>query len=332
MPVQTPTRRTLLVAAPALLAAPALAQTRSIGPAPYPDRTVRIIVPFAAGGASDTSTRVVAQKLTEVLGQPVVVENRPGAGGTTGVDYVVKGPNDGYTLALGGLSMTALAMGLYSRMPYDPVRDLVPISPTVLVPIGIGVRTGLGCNTLAEFINLLKANPGKYTYGSAGNGSSGHISCVAFLRRTGTEAIHIPYRGSGPVFNDLLAGTVDFTADSPGLLAPHHPDKVKALVMATEERSSTLPDVPTSAEAGVPGYKAYSWFGLYGPPGTPQAVVSRIAEAMRVVLNDPATVNRLDREMGLPPLRQTPERFAAFLREEIDYWVPIVRASGARAD
>jgi tripartite-type tricarboxylate transporter receptor subunit TctC len=321
------TRRVLLAAVPAALAAPALAQTDA-----WPNRPVRLIVPFAAGGASDVSTRLIAVKLSEVLGQPVVVENRPGAGGTTGIDYVAKGPKDGYTLALAGLSTTGLALGLYSRMPYDPVKDLVPISPTVLVPIGIGVRAGLGVNTLAEFIALLKANPGKFSYGSAGNGSSGHISCVAFLQMTGTQAVHIPYRGSGPVFNDLLAGTVDFTADSPGLLAPHHPDKVKALVMATAERSSTLPDVPTSAEAGLPGYKAYSWFGIFGPTGTPQPVVDRLAAAMETVMADSATTTRLDKEMGLPPIRQNPQRFAAFLQEEIEYWVPIVKASGARAD
>ncbi|ONG47959.1 transcriptional initiation protein Tat [Pseudoroseomonas deserti] len=323
-------RRCLLAATPALLATPALAQDA----ATWPTRPIRIVVPFAAGGASDVSTRVLSQKLTELLGQSVVVENRPGAGGTTATDYVAKAPGDGYTFIMTSVSTTALALGLYSKLPYDPVKDLAPVAPAVLAPIGIAVRKDLGANTLQEFIALLKANPGKFTYGSAGNGSSGHISCVAFLQKTGTQAIHVPYRGSGPVFNDLLAGHVDFTADVPGLMKPHvETGALKALVMATEQRSSVLPQVPTSAEAGLPGYKAYSWFGLFAPPTTAPAVIDKLAKAVDTALRDPNVIARLDKDMGLPPFHDyTPARFAAFLREEIDYWVPIVKASGARAD
>lgn len=215
-----------------------------------------------------------------------------------------------------------------------PVRDLIPVAPTVLVPIGIAVRKSLGASTLQEFIALLRANPGRLSYGSAGNGSSGHISCVGLLQQTGTQAVHVPYRGSGPVFNDLLAGVIDFTADAPGLIRPHvDSGALVALVMATPERSSVLPDVPTSAEAGLPGYKAYSWFGLFAPAGTPQPIVDRLATATQTALADPAIAQKLDREMGLPPITgHTPARFAAFLGEEIQYWVPLVRASGASAD
>ncbi|HWX47503.1 MAG TPA: tripartite tricarboxylate transporter substrate binding protein [Roseomonas sp.] len=323
-------RRRLLGTAPALLAAPALVRPAA-AQAVWPDRPVRIVVPFAAGGATDLSSRIVAQKLSELLGQPMVIENRPGAGGTLGVDAVAKSAPDGYSFAMGGLSTTALAMGLYKTLPYDPVKDLVPVAPTVLVPIGIAVRKGLGVSTLQEFINLLKAKPGKLSYGSAGNGSSGHISCVALLQQTGTQAVHVPYRGSGPVFNDLLAGVIDFTADAPGLIKPHvESGALVPLVMATQERSSVLPDVPTSAEAGLPGYKAYSWFGLFAPAGTPQPIIDKLAKATEAALTDPAVAQKLNDEMGLPPMTgYTAAKLAAFLKEEIDYWVPLVKASGA---
>jgi len=325
-----PSRRLLLAGLSGTLAAPGLARAQDN----WPNRPIKVVVPFAAGGATDVSARVLAQKLTEILGQPVVVENRPGAGGTAGTDFVVKSAPDGYSFVMASVSNTALAMGLYARLPYDPVRDLAPVAPCVLAPLALAVRKELNVSTLQEFIALLRANPGRYTYGSAGNGSSGHISCVGFLQMSGTQAVHIPYRGSGPVFNDLLAGVVDFTIDIPGLIKPHaETGALRALVMATERRSSVLPDVPTSAEAGLPGYKAYSWFGLFGPAGTPEPIRTRLAAAVNTALTDPAVNARLDNEMGMPPMPgYTPARFAEFLRSEIDYWVPLVRASGARAD
>ena len=326
-------RRQLLAAAPALLGAAALARPALAQPA-WPNRPVRVIVPFAAGGATDLSSRVIAQKLSELLGQPFVIENRPGAGGTVGVDAVAKAAPDGYTFAVAGLSTTALAMGLYKKLAYDPVKDIIPVAPTVLAPIGIVVRKSLGVSTMAEFIALLKANPGKYSYGSAGNGASGHISCVALLQQTGTQAVHVPYRGSGPVFNDLLAGVIDFTADVPGLMkAGTDSGALVPLVMATEKRSSVLPNVPTAAEIGMPGYKAYSWFGFFAPAGTPRPIIDRLAQATETVLTDPVIAARLDGEIGLPPMPgYTPAKFAAFLQEEIAYWVPLVKASGASAD
>ncbi|WP_431282519.1 Bug family tripartite tricarboxylate transporter substrate binding protein [Humitalea sp. 24SJ18S-53] len=325
-----PSRRGVLAAA---LAVPALSQMASAQPA-WPTRPVRIVVPFAAGGATDGSARIVAQKLSEVLGQPVVVENRPGAGGTTGADFVAKAAPDGYTFVMASVSNLVLAQGLYSRLPYDPVKDFIPVAPVVMAPIGIAVQSSLGVTTLQEFIALLKANPGRYQYGSAGNGASGHISSVAFLQLTGTQALHVPYRGSGPVFNDLLAGVVHFTADVPGLIKPHHDaGTIRALVMATPERSTALPDVPTSAEAGLPAYRAYSWFGLFAPANTPMQIVDRMAAAVETAVTDPTVSLRLDRDLGLPPMPgYTPARFAEFLQEEIRYWLPIVQASGARLD
>jgi tripartite-type tricarboxylate transporter receptor subunit TctC len=329
MPIETSRRALIAGAAGATLARPALAQQ-----AAWPTRPVRMVVPFAAGGGTDVSTRLLTPKMSEVLGQPVVVENRPGAGGTTGTDFVAKAPADGSVFLMATLSTVGLALGLYSSLPYDPVKDLAPVAPTVLVPVGLVARPDLGARTLREFIALLKANPGKYQYGSAGNGTSGHIACANFLTQSGTEAVHVPYRGSGPVFNDLLAGVVHFTADLPGLIKPHHDaGTLRALVMATDRRSALLPDVPTSAEAGLPDYKAYSWYGVFAPARTPQPIVARMAQAVEAALSDPEIARRLEGEMGLPPMRgYTPERFGAFLRDEIALWVPIVRATGARAD
>jgi tripartite-type tricarboxylate transporter receptor subunit TctC len=326
-------RRRVLAAAPVLLAAPALTRGAAAQPA-WPTRPLRMVVPFSAGGATDVSARVVCQKVSDILGQPVVIENRPGAGGTVGTDAIAKSSPDGYNFVMATLSTVGLAVGLYSRLPYDPVKDLAPVAPATMAPLLLAVRSGLGVSTLQEFIALLKANPGKHTFGSAGNGSSGHISCVGFLQKTGTDAVHIPYRGSGPVFNDLLGGVVDFTIDIAGLIKPHHESgALKALVIATDRRSSLLPDVPTSAEAGVPGYKAYSWFGIFAPAGTPKPVVDRLAGAVETALSDAETARRLEIDMGLVPMRgYTPEKFGSFLQEEIAYWVPLVRASGAKAD
>jgi tripartite-type tricarboxylate transporter receptor subunit TctC len=332
LPLPSVPRRGILAgAAGAALACPALAQLPA---ADWPARPVRIVVPFAAGGGTDTTTRLLAPKMSEFLGQPVVVENRPGAGGTTGTDQVAKAPPDGSVFLMATLSTVGLALGLYDNLPYDPVKDLAPVAPTVLVPIGIVARADLGARTLAEFIALLKAHPGRYQYGSAGNGTSGHIACASFLTQTGTQAVHVPYRGSGPVFNDLLAGVVHFTADLPGLIAPHHRQgTLRCLMMATDQRSALLPDVPTSAEAGLPVYKAYSWYGVFAPAGTPRPIVARMAQAVEAALSDAQIAARLNDTMGLPPMRgYTPERFAGFLREEIAYWVPIVRATGARAE
>ncbi len=323
-------RRHLLAGLTGSLAMPGLARAQEN----WPNRPIKVVVPFATGGATDVSARIIAQKLTEILGQPVVVENRPGAGGTAGMDYVVKSAPDGYTFVMGSVSNTALAMGLYARLPYDPVRDLACVTPCVLAPLALVVRKELPVNTLQEFIALLKASPNRYSYGSAGNGSSGHISWVGFLQMTGTQATHVPYRGSGPVFNDLLAGVLDATIDVPGLIKPHTDSgALKALVMATRERSSVLPDVPTIVEAGLPDYKAYSWFGLFGPAGTPESIRAKLAEATQAAMADPVITRRLDNEMGLPPMRgYNPARFEEFLRSEIAYWTPLVRASGARAD
>lgn len=326
-------RRSLLALPAGLLAAPALAQT-AMTQTDWPTRPVRIVVPFAPGGSTDVSTRLLAPRVQQILGQAVVIENRGGAGGTIGSDAVAKGPRDGSVFLMGTISTHVLAVGLYGdRLPYDPERDFVAVAPTVMVPICITVHPSMGVNDLAGLIALLKANPGKYAYGTGGAGGSAHIGAVAFLNAIGAEATHVPYRGSAPMLADMLAGQVTLCFDTPALIAPHHAaGKLRCLAVATEARSPLMPDVPTAAQAGLPGYKAYSWFGLFAPAGTPDAIVTKMNAAIRTALLDPATTARLV-EQDLPPIAEgSPAEFAAFLRRELAEWVPVVRASGATAN
>ncbi|KAA2212537.1 Bug family tripartite tricarboxylate transporter substrate binding protein [Teichococcus oryzae] len=315
----------------AALVRPALlrAQDRS-----WPSHPIRLVVPFGPGGGTDITVRLLAPKLSELLGQSIVVENRPGAGSTLGVDFVAKSPPDGYTLVLATLSSTGVAAGLYSKLPYDPVRDLTAIAPTNFIPICHSVITkGVAVRDTAEWVARLRANPGRYSYGSSGIGSTGHLASASFLQRIGASAVHVPYRGAGQVFTAMLAGEVHFNSDIPSLMLPYNrAGQVRTLFVATEERSSLMPDVPTAAEAGLGDYKAYSWYGIFGPAGLPADSVTRMNAAINEALEDPAIRQRLD-EMGTPAMRgYTPERFARYVKEEVDLWVPIVRASGATVD
>lgn len=300
----------------------------------WPNRAVRIVVPFATGGGTDVTTRLIAPKLGEILGQNVVIENRPGAGSTVGTDFVAKSVPDGYTFVLATLSSTGIAAGLYANLPYDPAKDLVAVAPTVFIPTALAItQRGLSARTLPEFVAAMKARPGSFSYGSSGVGTTGHLASVNFLRASGVEAVHVPYRGAGQSFTALVAGETQFTHDIPSLLKPfHEAGSARVLFVNTPERSALLPEVPTFAEVGLPDYKAYSWYGLFGPVGTPRPAVERLAAAVEQALADPAIGNRLN-EMGTPAMRgYTPDRFAQYVRDEIVTWVPIVRASGARVE
>jgi tripartite-type tricarboxylate transporter receptor subunit TctC len=303
-------------------------------PAAWPTRVIRIVVPFGTGGGTDVTMRLLAPRMSELLGQSVIVENRPGAGSTIGTDYVAKQPPDGYTFVLASASSTGIAATLYPNLPYDPVRDLVAIAPTVYIPIGLSVTTkGLNVRTVAEFIAALKAAPGKYSYGSAGTGTTGHLASSTFLQRTGTDAAHVPYKAPSEVFRALIAGEVQFNSDIPSLMAPYHrAGQVRTLFVATERRSPSLPEVPTAAEVGLTDYKAYSWYGLFAPAGTRTQIVERMAAVTEQALQDPVIKARLE-EMGTPPmLGYTPARFTQFVKDEIVIWGPMVKASGARID
>lgn len=319
-------RRALLGAGAALLAAPALGQGA------WPTRPLRIVVPFGGGGGTDVTTRVLAPRLQEILGQPVVIENRPGAGGVVGTDYVAKQRPDGDVLVLTTLSPLGLAPGLSAPMPFDPVRDLTPIAPTVFVPICMGITTrGVAARTAQEFIALLRAAPGRYQFGSSGVGTSGHIAAATFALKVGAQVVHVPYRGGGQVFAALQSGEIHYCMDIPSLLKPFHDaGTARILFTATDERSSLIPDIPTAREAGVPDFKSYSWYGFFGPAGLPRPIVERMAAAVEQALSDPAISRRFE-EMGTPAMRGwTPDRFAAYVREENATWVPLVRSLNIR--
>jgi len=315
----------------ALLATPAIAQAQS---GAWPNRPIRMIVPFGTGGGTDITMRLLAPRLAAILGQNVIVENRPGAGSTVGTDFVAKSAPDGYNFVLATLSSTGLAMGLYRNLPYDPVRDLTAISPTNFVPICHTVTTrGLNVRDTNDWIAQLRAQPTRFSYGSSGIGSSGHIGSASFLAQTGTQAVHVPYRGGGQVYAALIAGDIQFTSDIPSQVLPFHRDgQARTLFVATDERSSLMPEVPTAAEVGLPNYKSYSWYGIFGPANLPRPIVERMWSAIDMTLAEPEVLSRFE-QMGTPALRNySPERFAQFVREEIALWVPIVRASGATAD
>jgi len=319
-------RRSLLGAGAALLTAPALGQGT------WPTRPIRIVIPFGTGGGTDITTRILAPRLQEILGQPVVIENRAGAGGVIGTDYVAKQPPNGDVLVLTTLSPIGLAPGLAAPMPFDPVRDLTPIAPTVFVPICLAAtQRGIAPRTGQDFAQLLRANPGRFQFGSSGVGSSGHIAAATFALKVGAEVVHVPYRGGGQVFAALQSGEIHYCCDIPSLLKPFHDaGTARILFTATDERSSIIPDIPTAREAGMPDYKAYSWYGFFGPPGLPRPIVERMAAATEQVLSDP-TISRRFEEMGTPAMRGwTPERFAAYVREENATWVPLVRSLNIR--
>jgi len=315
------------------LAAPGLSPARGRAQ-DFPARPVRVVVPFATGGGTDVTMRLLAPRLGEALGHPIVIENRPGAGSTVGTDHVAKSPPDGYTFVLATLSSTGIAAGLYANLPYDPARDLAAVAPTVFIPTSLAITTrGWEVRTLDAFVAALRARPGAYSYGSSGVGTTGHIASANFLRHVGARAEHVPYRGAGASFTALVAGETQFTHDIPSLLKPFHEvGTARILFVNAQERSPLVPDVPTAAEVGLPDYKAYSWYGLFGPAGTPRPVVERMAAAVEQTLADPAINARLE-ELGTPGMRGwTPDRFAQYVRDEIATWVPLVRASGARVE
>jgi tripartite-type tricarboxylate transporter receptor subunit TctC len=323
-------RRDLLALSAAALAAPRLAFAQGA----WPDRPIRVIVPYGTGGATDVTMRVIAPKLSEILGQPVVVENRVGSGGVLGTNAVARSAPDGYTLVCAALSAVALAVHLYRNLPYDPLRDLTAIAPTVFVPLALAATTrGWNVRNAQELIAELKARPGQYHYASNGVGTTSHLAGANFVSHTGTNVVHVPYRSAGAAFTALVAGEVQFTHEVLSALKPHHEaGAMRVMFVAADQRSPVMPDVPTLAEAGLPPYKAYSWFGLFGPAGMPPEIVTRIANAVERALADPETGPRLVSLDAVLMRGYTPARFTQYLRDEIAAWEPLIAASGARVE
>jgi tripartite-type tricarboxylate transporter receptor subunit TctC len=326
------TRRTLCLAGLALALVPA-AWAQSA----WPTKPVRIVVPFAPGGTTDLLARALAPELSRAFGQQFIVDNKPGAGGNMGAAEVARAPNDGYTFLMGTVGTHGINVSLYSKMPYDPVKDFAPVTLVAGVPNVLVMNPAKAAEyrieTVPDLIRFAKANPGKLNMASSGNGTSIHLSGELFKTLTGTYMVHFPYRGSGPAVTDLLGGQMDLMFDNLPSSMPHiKAGKLKALAVTSAARSEALPEVPTIAEAGpVKGYEASSWFGLLAPAGTPADIVSRVQQETAKALANPAIKERLQAQ-GAIPSGNTPAEFARLIDSEIRKWAAVVKASGAKVD
>jgi tripartite-type tricarboxylate transporter receptor subunit TctC len=298
----------------------------------YPSRPIRFVIPFAPAGANDIIGRMVGNKLGEVLGQQMIMDNRGGAGGSIGVDIAAKAPADGYTLLLGNIATLAVNPTLYPKLTYDPIKDLQPISLAAKSPQILVVHPALPVKTVKELIALAQAKPGALVYGSGGNGSGAHLTAEYFKLLTKTQLVHIPYKGLGPAYVDLIAGQVPVVFGGVTGVAPHiRSGRVRALGVTGAQRVSAFPGIPTIAEAGVPGYDVTLWYGVLAPAGIAAATVSRLHAALTSALQSPDLRQRLIND-GAQPEASTPDAFRAFIKSEIERWAPIIRASGAKPD
>jgi tripartite-type tricarboxylate transporter receptor subunit TctC len=303
----------------------------------WPTHPVKIIVPFPAAGTTDILARAIAPALSKAFGQQFVVDNRARAGGNVGSEIVAHSPGDGYTLLMGTVGTHGINRALYSKLPYDPIKDFAPITmvagvPNVMVMPAEKSRR-MGINNVADFIKYAKAHPGQLNMASSGNGTSIHLSGELFKSMTGTYMVHFPYRGSGPALLDLIGGTMDVMFDNlPSSLPQIRAGKLRALAVTSRQRSAALPDVPTVEEAaGLPGFDATSWFGLLAPAGTPPEIVNRIQQEVAKALNTPAIKEKLLAQ-GAIPSGSTPAEFAAHIDAEHTKWAQVVKASGAKVD
>ena len=327
---RAPSRRLALAAAAAGLGA-ATAAPAALAQSDWPSKPVRIVVPFAAGGTTDIVTRTIAEQLTPVLKQTVVVENRAGAGGNVGADAVAKAAPDGYTFLMGTPGTQAINQFLYPKMPYDTEKDLIPVSYVVRVPNVMIVPPSLGVKTLEELIALARSKPGRLTYGSPGNGSTGQLSTELFKTRAKVFVTHIPYRGSGPMLQDLLGGQIDLSIDNLPSAMPHiKSGRLIALGVTSAKPNAQLPDVRPIA-ATLPGYEAESWFVLVAPRGTPDAIVQRLSAEVDRILKKPDVIERF-RGLGAEPVGGTPADLARHIAAETTKWKEVVRVSGAKVD
>ena len=298
----------------------------------YPAKPVRIVVPYAAGGGTDALARYLAQGLERRLGQPFIIENRPGQGTATGGAYVARAAPDGYTLLAATSSTLAFNPSVYKKLPYDPLVDFSPISLVAAVPFVLVVNPSLPVGSVSDLIKLAKARPGELSYASGGMGAPHHIYMELFKSMTGTDIRHIPYRGGGPALGDVVAGHVPIMFGDVGpVTGLVREGRVKALGVTVGKRVETLPDVPTLLEAGLPGYEANSWQSLVAPANVPLPIVAALNTALTAFLAEPATRSHF-LQLGMQPLSSTPQEFASYLRAEIAKWAPIINAAGATED
>ena len=306
-----------LTAASGLVSGSAMAQA-------WPSRPISLIVPFAAGGTTDVLARAVGQELSKSLGQPVLVESKPGAGATVGADFVAKAKPDGYTLLMGAVHHT-IASSVYKKLPYDFQKDLLPITTVALVPNLLVVNPAVPAKSVSELLALAKASPGKLTYGSAGNGTAHHLIGAQFEGMGGVQLLHVPYKGSGPLVTDLLGGQITMSFDTITPVLPHiKAGKLRALAITTNKRSPALPDVPTLDEAGLKGFNLGTWFGVLAPVGTPREIVSRLNLEMVKIIHSPEFKKRMD-DIGAEPVGNTPEQMAQQIKDDTERFSKLVR-------
>ncbi len=300
----------------------------------YPNRALKFIVGFPPGGGADVVARIVGPHLTEALGQQVVIENRPGATGTVAANGVAKSAPDGYTWLIGAVSTNAIANSLYPNLPYDPEQDLVPVTLLASIPQLIAVNPSLEVRTVRELIDYARANPGKLRFPSAGNGSTPHIAGEIFKITTGTDLLHVPYKGAGQALPDLLAGRVQVSFDTTGTIISFvKAGRLRALAIAAPKRFAQIPDVPTAAEAGLPDFDISTWIGLFAPAGTPAAIVNLLHARIATVLRKPEVRNLLINNIGSDDTATaTPAEFASLLKRDIARYAKVIKAAGIRAD
>jgi tripartite-type tricarboxylate transporter receptor subunit TctC len=317
--------RVLVVLALALGALPSLAQT-------YPSKPIRIVVPFPAGGVADVYSRILGARLTEAWGQPVVVENRTGAGGNIGADAVAKSAPDGHTLVMGSVGTHAVNVSLLAKLPYDPVADFAPVALVAEADALLVVHPSVPAHTVPELIALARSKPGALSYASAGPGTASHLAGELFKSMAKVDMLHIPYKGNSPAIADLLAGqTALLFATMPTVLPQARAGKLRALATCGAERAAATPELPTVAEAALPGFDVTNWIGLFAPAGTPAGIVARLnAEVLRT-MRSAEMQSRLVGE-GARFVATTPAQFGAYVKAEIAKWAPVVKLSGARAD
>jgi len=326
-------RAVVILACAAAVAISALAASSASPQSGYPNRQISFVVGFSAGGTTDIVARLVAEEMRSTLGQPIIIENKPGAGGNIGASIVAKAKPDGYTLLIGSVGPLAINASLYAKMPYDNLKDFTPISLIVHVPNMLVVNpSAMPVSSFAEFVALLKANPGKYFFASTGTGTSSHLSGEQLKTMAGVEATHVPYKGA-VALNDLLSGEqVHFMfATIPSVIEFVRAGRLRALAVTSKSRSAAVPDIPTVAESGFPDFEASSWFGLLGPADLPRDIVAKLQGEVVRVLKIPEIRDKLIAQ-GADPVGSSPEEFAAYIRGETAKWSKVVKSSGAKAD
>jgi len=299
----------------------------------YPSKPIRLVVPYPPGGPLDIMARAIGQKLTEAWHQPVVVDNRAGAGGNIGADLVAKSPADGYTLLMGAVATHAINPTLYAKIPYDPVKDFAPVALVAQVPNILVVNPAVPAKSVKELVELARAKPGYLNFGSGSTGSTGHLAGELFKTMAGVQMVHIPYKGGAPAMADLLAGQVQLMFDNLANALPNvRAGRLRALAVTTLARSPAMPDLPTMAESGLPGFDLTTWFGLMVPAGTPPEIVVKLNAEIVRALNAKDMRERLEKMGAEPPANNTPEHFAAFIRAEAGKYAKVVKDSGAKVE